>query len=132
MLHINSCHHLNGCRNSFIIPTWYSDMTRDIPELWLGNIRINMSEFFSFIPHIFNRAFRLVVCSSFVFANNNCNWLNNNNTWFILANHSWCLQKQMKIELQVERLYICWCFCIFRTSSIYEGIFVYSAYLQYL
>ena len=42
------------------------------------------------------RAFRLVVLSSFIFANNNCD--------LFLANHSYCLQKQMKIEIQVEKL----------------------------
>ena len=50
------------------------------------------------------RAFRLVVRSSFVFASSNCDWLKWI-TWFISANHSCCLQKQMKIELQIERLY---------------------------
>jgi len=50
-----------------------------------------------------NRAFRLVVRSPFVFANSNCDFLKLI-TWFILANHSCCLQNQIKIELQVERL----------------------------
>ena len=52
-----------------------------------------------------NKAFRLVVWSSFVFASNNCYWPKQI-TWFILANHSCCLQKQMEIELQVEKLYL--------------------------
>ena len=51
-----------------------------------------------------NKTFRLVVRSSFIFASNNCYWTKWI-TWFITANHSCCLQKQMKIELQVERLY---------------------------
>ena len=46
-------------------------------------------------------AFRLAVRSSFVFARSNCDWLKYI-TGFILANHSCCLQKQRKIELQVE------------------------------
>ena len=50
------------------------------------------------------RAFWLVVRSSFVFARSNCYWLKYI-MWSILPNHSCCLRKQMKIELQVERLY---------------------------
>ena len=50
------------------------------------------------------RAFHLAVHSAFAFANSNCYWLKQI-TWFILANYSCCLQKkQMKIELQVDRL----------------------------
>ena len=52
-----------------------------------------------------NGVFRLVVRSSFVFASSNCDWLTLFK-WLILANHSFCLRKQMKIELQAERLYI--------------------------
>ena len=51
-----------------------------------------------------NRAFWLVVRSFFVFVNNNWYWLKLI-TWFILANHSCCFQKQLKIKLQVEKLY---------------------------
>ena len=50
------------------------------------------------------KVFRLVVLSSFVFANSNWDWLKYI-TWFISANPSCCLQKQMKIGLQVERFY---------------------------
>ena len=57
--------------------------------------------------HIENhhRAFRFVVWFSFVCASSNCDWLENI-TWFILPNHSCCLQKQLKIKLQVDRLYM--------------------------
>ena len=58
---------------------------------------------FCFLSNL--RIFRLVVRSSFVFASTNC-YLPKYIIWFILANHSWYLQKQMKIELLVEWLYI--------------------------
>ena len=38
------------------------------------------------------------------FANSNCYW-SKWSTWFVSANHSCCLRKQMKIKLHVERLY---------------------------
>ena len=40
-----------------------------------------------------NKAFRIVVRCSFVFANNNYSWVKEI-TWFISANSSWCLQEQ--------------------------------------
>ena len=49
-------------------------------------------------------AFRLVVWSSFVLPNNKYYWLKQV-TVFVLANHSCCLQKQIKIKLHVERVY---------------------------
>ena len=51
-----------------------------------------------------NKHFRLALWCSFVFANCNCDWLKWI-TWLILANHSCCLQKQINIEVQVEKLY---------------------------
>jgi len=51
-----------------------------------------------------NRAFRHTVWSSFVFANRNCHW-SKQIMWFNLTNGSYCLQKQMRNELHVERLY---------------------------
>ena len=70
-------------------------------ETWLKRVWIRLIALRWFV----NRAFRLVVRSSFVFANNNWDWLKLI-TWFILANHSncYCLQKEMKIEIQVEIL----------------------------
>ena len=58
------------------------------------------------VPHLLynNRAFRLVVRSSYVFVSSNC-YLLKYISWFIWANDSCCLQKQMNIELQIERLY---------------------------
>ena len=50
------------------------------------------------------RDFRLVVWSLFVFVISNCDWLNYI-TWFISANNSCCLPKQMKIELKVQKFY---------------------------
>jgi len=41
---------------------------------------------------------------SLVFVNSNCDWAKQI-TWFISQNHSCCLQKQMKIELLVKRVY---------------------------
>ena len=60
-----------------------------------------------------NRAFRLVLRSSFVFANNNCYWLKYI-TWFILANNSFSLQKVNENQttsrkaLVYRRKYIVW------------------------
>ena len=48
--------------------------------------------------NVLYRAFRLVVRSSFVFANSNCDWVT-------VADLFCCFQKQIKIQLQVERLY---------------------------
>ena len=67
-----------------------------------------------------NRTFRLVVRCSFVFASSNCYWLKEI-TWFILANHGCCLQKQMNIELQVERLY---CKLFMFDFVIHQEVFV--------
>ena len=50
------------------------------------------------------RTFQLVIWSSIFFATTKCYWLKQIMR-FILVNYSCCLQKQMKIELQVERLY---------------------------
>ena len=44
-----------------------------------------------------NKAFRLVVRSSFVFASSNCDWLRLM-TSLISPNHSYCFQKQIKIK----------------------------------
>ena len=71
------------------------------------NIRCKIRRLFNHnnvIIILCNRVFRLEVWSSFAFASSNCYWLNYI-TWFILANHSCVLQKQMKIILQVERFY---------------------------
>ena len=51
------------------------------------------------------KAFRLAGRSLFVFASGNCDWLNLM-TSLILPNRRYCLQKQMKIELQVEMTYL--------------------------
>ena len=56
---------------------------------------------------LYYKAFRFVVRSWFVFANSNCDWLKLM-TSLILPNRKYCLQKQMKIELQVEMPYWSW------------------------
>ena len=68
-------------------------------------INIIVSSYMLFQYNQTYRVFRHVVRSSFVFANNNYDWLKQI-TWFFLANHSCCLQKHMKMELCVERLNI--------------------------
>ena len=74
----------------------------EIYRNWRGRVDANSCRTFRKICR--NRAVRHVVLSLVVSANSNCDWLEII-TWFILADHSCSLQKQMKIEQHVERLY---------------------------
>ena len=59
-----------------------------------------------FVSELFNnKAFQIVVRSSCDFASSNCDWVKLMKS-LILPNRRYCLQKLMKIELQVEMPYI--------------------------
>ena len=88
---------------------WTNTSTNGLTNKWLYIIIIyyitnTCMVFFLLWYYRRNRAFRLVVQTSFVFANSKGDWLTQI-TWFLLVNNSCCLQKQMKIKLQVERFH---------------------------
>ena len=82
-----------------------SSINTQFDLIWIYLFRFKSSEqFYRNIDDFLDRFFRLAVRSSFVFANIYCAWLKYI-TWFILANGSCCLQKQMKIKFNVDMVY---------------------------
>ena len=76
-----------------VLPIWVTKLGKNFVRCAAGSERQTGRVF-----RLHDKAFRLVVRYSFVFASSNCDWVRLM-TLLILTNHSYCFQKQMKIEL---------------------------------
>ena len=94
--------HIHDHLVNFCIKTLGKPLSHSSSKLGHTYLSILLCTFY--IKLVIDRAFRLVVLSSFAYTSSKFDWLEFI-TWIILANNSCRLRKQMNIDLQVERLY---------------------------